>query len=115
VSSNHTKPSGSLFNDFVGAFKDADAVVLLDVYKVPGREKESRSMKHESSIANSKTLAEAIRKKYSDKPTIYLKNPKQLPSALQNLDSRFMLHDSVLVMMGAGDIVKYTDQLLGKR
>ena len=112
---HQTERLASLFNDFVGAFKDADAVVLLDVYKVPGREKESRSMKHESSIANSKTLAEAIRKKYSDKPTIYLKNPKQLPSALQNLDSRFMLHDSVLVMMGAGDIVKYTDQLLGKR
>lgn len=103
-----------LFNDFVDTFHDADMVVLLPVYQVAGRERESRIKNKELRKTNSEYLAKSIQKKYPNKPVIYLKNPRQLLKILQKLDSKFLIRDSILVMMGAGDIVKWTDLLIKK-
>ena len=45
----------SLFKEFTGAFDDADALILLDIFKVKGREETKQSV-------DSLKLAEAIKK-----------------------------------------------------
>lgn len=102
-----------LFNDFVSAFKDADVLILFPVYQVAGRERRPNYRKLRA--ASSKDLARAIQKKYPQKPVIYLKNPANLSESLLKLNSKFDIQNSVLVLMGAGDIVKYTDLLLKNR
>lgn len=101
----------SLFDEFVNAFKDADIIILLPVYKVSGRDKNKTEAKK---IINSEKLAEVITKKYPDKIVIYQNNPKLLLKSLEKLT--FLPHQSpILVMMGAGDIVKYTEIFLNDR
>lgn len=95
-----------LFNDFKTAFRDADKVIVLPTYAVAGREnEESRIMNHELS----KKLAKAL-------GAIYMENPeKQLRSVLTSIhNSKFMLRNSVVIMMGAGNIVDLTSMLINK-
>ncbi len=109
---HQTERLAALFDEFVDAFKDADALILLDVYRVPGRDKSTTSNKQQ---VTSKTLAEKISKKYPEKKVIYLKNPKNIYSALTSLlTTNYQLQTThcTVVLMGAGDIVKYTDLLL---
>lgn len=87
----------ALFKDFTHAFSDADSLVLLPSYKVAGRD-----------IQSKKYTSEALAKKI--KGAIYLKNPKNLRKTLQKL----IIPDSVIVMMGAGTVVNYTDELMKK-
>ncbi len=91
-----------LFKEFTRAFKDADTLLLLPVYKVAGRDKIS-------SRYDSRALAEKI------KGAIYLSSPGKLSKVIHSAvihNSRFNIHDFVLVMMGAGTIVEETDKLL---
>ena len=95
-----------LFKEFSFAFDEADTLILLNIFKVAGREKnEVRSMKHEVS---SKILAEAIRKRKGSPRVIYLPHPTRLRQTLNKL----IKDKSVIVMMGAGDIVNLTPRLL---
>jgi UDP-N-acetylmuramate--alanine ligase len=100
-----------LFKDFVGAFDGADALILLPLYRVRGRDKINPRY-------TSKTLAAAIQKKYPRKPLLYVANPKKLKPALANvlLSLKPITYNlqPILVMMGAGDIVRFTDSLLKK-
>jgi UDP-N-acetylmuramate--alanine ligase len=84
-----------LFNDFAHAFKDADELILLPSYKVAGRD-----------IQSKKYTSEALARKV--KGTLYLANPKNLRDALEKLATK----NSVIIMMGAGTVVEYTDELL---
>jgi UDP-N-acetylmuramate--alanine ligase len=104
-----------LFKDFMGAFDSANALILLPVYQVRGRDS--------STVAKylSQKLAEAIKKRTNQlktnklKTIIYLPSPKKLRSVLAKIiyDSCFKFHDScIIVMMGAGDIYKLTDKLV---
>lgn len=96
----------ALFKEFATAFNDADTTVLIPFYKVAGRDKIDYRF-------TSKTLAAAIQKKYPGKPVFYLANPKNLKSFLATRVSCYVPRDlCILVMMGAGDIVNYTDNLL---
>ena len=90
-----------LFNGFKRAFKAADRVVILPEYKVAGRDE----------VFDKKYNAEALAKVVG---ATYVSNPKNLRKALEKLilDSRFYFLDSNIVMMGAGDIVNWTDSLL---
>ena len=97
----------ALFKEFCDAFSDADALIFLDIYRVAGRDQKSDSK------YNSKNLAAAIKKKYPKKEVLYLKNPNTLKKAILLVASGYSL-GTILVMMGAGDIVNYTDQLVGK-
>ncbi|MDP3956750.1 MAG: UDP-N-acetylmuramate--L-alanine ligase [bacterium] len=105
----------ALFKAFRDAFVNTNALILLDIYRVAGRDQKPNKK------YNSKNLAIAIKKKYPKKQVLYLKNPKGLKSAISVFmstptfprKSAFSRRESaVLVMMGAGDIVNYTDQLL---
>lgn len=106
---HQTERLAALFRDFVDAFKDADILILLPVYQVAGREKINVIARRK---IGSQELAKAIQKKYPEKRVVCLKNPKKLPHILSSLYPKPHTPSPVLVMMGAGDIVKYTDSLL---
>lgn len=103
-----------LYKSFLGAFKEADKVIILPIYKVVGRE--TRITNNELRIKDdlSEKLAKVI-------GATYIKNSeKDLMKAIQkaislrhsNIDS----HNShyVLMMMGAGDINQLTERLIDK-
>ncbi len=98
----------ALFNEFSRAFDDANDLILLDFYKVKGRDELPQGV-------NSQKLAKAIQKRKSSPSVLYLKNHKNLRKVLRKIihASCFMIHDScIIVMMGAGDIYKMTDKLI---
>ena len=133
-----------LFRDFVRAFDEANALILLPVYQVVGRDilyklsqnrgccnenkfrrKTSQIFCNNKIVAKylSKKLAEAIQKRIVNlkpkpsnlKTVIYLPHPKKLPTVFSQIinASCFMPHAScIIVMMGAGDIYKMTDNLI---
>ena len=101
-----------LFKEFVSAFTGADLLVLLPFYKVPGRDEPKTRF-------TTQLLANAITKKYPRKKIFYLENPSHIKKMLTRILPLIASHPSpalanvpVIVMMGAGDIVKYTDGLL---
>ena len=99
---HQAKRLAALFKEFTTAFADADETLLLPIYKVAGRdEKPSRF--------DSATLARAVQKREPRKPFFYLTNPRNLKNAIRTLATPLSQH--VIVMMGAGDIVKLTDSL----
>jgi len=91
----------ALFKDFARAFFDADRTIIFPIYKVAGREKSQENTKY-----GSKSLAKYV------KGSIYLKDPKKglnraIFEAIKGYKSPI-----TLVMMGAGDIVEYSRELL---
>ncbi|OGG40066.1 UDP-N-acetylmuramate--L-alanine ligase [Candidatus Jorgensenbacteria bacterium RIFCSPLOWO2_01_FULL_45_25b] len=99
----------SLFKEFVDSFQDADGLILLPTYQVPGRD-----------IAldkrySSEALAKAIIRKYPRKRVLYLEDPKRLKEEIFNMLRGLPSSDGVLVMMGAGDIFQLTSELIKKR
>jgi len=118
-----------LFKDFVRAFNKANALVLLPVYQVQGRDQCL------SQNVNSNKLAQAIKKRINLKPknprlrqgfggqanlkTVeYLPSPEKLPNVLKKIiQTQFLKTKSYqlkanVIMMGAGDIYKYTKLLI---
>jgi UDP-N-acetylmuramate--alanine ligase len=93
-----------LFKEFTNAFADADAVILLPLYKVRGRD--------EKFARTSEQLAAAIKKHLPQKQVVYLENPRELQTTLNDLS---ISRSPLIVMMGAGDIVNYTEKLLSFR
>ncbi len=93
-----------LFREFQTAFNEADETLILPLYHVAGRD---------AVIPNrdSEALVRAIQKKQPRKPIFYLANPAKLKDAIVALDDT-PLSRKVIVMMGAGDIVKLTDALI---
>ena len=90
-----------LFKDFQTAFTGADHLILLPVYKVAGRDNLDKRY-------TSGTLAKKI------PGAIYLENPEKIRETVQKIIQSQQSHDShyVIVMMGAGNIVKYTKLLI---
>lgn len=97
-----------LFKDFTSSFDKADELILLDIFKVKGRDELSQKI-------NSHQLAEAIKKRKSSPIVTYLKNQKNLKKEIENILREFALNPRVsatIVMMGAGDIYTYTNNLI---
>lgn len=98
----------ALFKEFVGAFDHADETLILPIYKVAGR--------HTSpGRYDSQALARAIQKKQPKKLLFYLENQgdiKKAVLALSNPRGPSPLSKKIIVLMGAGNIVDYTDKLL---
>ena len=95
------------FKDFQSAFTDADLTLILPIYQVAGRDAINRDF-------TSEKLVKAIQKKYPQKAVFYLDNPKNIKSALTKLllpPTTYHL-PTVLIMMGAGDIINYTNLLI---
>ena len=93
-----------LFKEFIDAFNDADILVLVPFYKVAGRDEKETNI-------TSERLAGAIAKKYPRKQIYYLENPTHIKKILNKVMPIGRLKP-VIIMMGAGDIVNYTDLLL---
>lgn len=103
-----------LFNEFSGAFDKADILILLNMFKVKGRDKTSQNI-------NSKKLAAAIIKRKSSPLVLYLKHSKNLKNIIKKkllnakspvLSPKPRLPNPIIIMMGAGDIYKLTDSLI---
>ncbi len=103
-----------LFKEFQSAFDAADITLILPSYRPAGRDRENPKF-------NAESLVRAIQKKHPKKLIFYLKNPNNLKKALATLlhsnnlprkSASSPRQSAVIVMMGAGDIVRYTAQLL---
>lgn len=93
-----------LFKEFQTAFDAADETLMLPIYHVAGRD---------AVIPNrdARSLVRAIQKQQPHKPIFYLADPAKLKNAIIALNS-VPLSKKIIIMMGAGDIVKLTDILL---
>jgi len=98
-----------LFKEFVGAFDQADFLILLDVFRVSGREKEEADKS-----LGSKELAAAIQKSKRGPRVAYLPRPGLLRHSINQALFEISNPESeaVVIMMGAGDIVDLTPKLL---
>ena len=98
-----------LFDQFMDAFVSADQAIILPIFSVPGREKDSIKEK-----VNSKILAKAIMR--SKKPSISGKQQTvvYLNSFLKakNYLKKNLKKGDVVVVMVAGDIYQLTEMLL---
>ena len=102
----------ALFREFQSAFDAADITLIMPTYEVAGRDKRTSK--------NAEALVRAMQKRHPKQRVFYLNNPKNLKAILGRMlrvhgpcGSAFSLRKSVVVvMMGAGDIVQYTDRLV---
>ena len=103
-----------LFKEFTNSFDNADNLILLDIFKVKGRDESL-------SDVNSEKLAEAIKnlsadrhKKKSSPVVLYLKNSNNLKKEINNLIQKSKIKNQkfIIIMMGAGDIYKMSDKLI---
>jgi UDP-N-acetylmuramate--alanine ligase len=98
-----------LFDQFIDAFVSADQAIILPIFSVPGREKDSIKEK-----VNSKMLAKAIMR--SKKPGISGKQQAvvYLNSFLKakNYLKKNLKKGDVAVVMGAGDVYQLTEMIL---
>ncbi|MBI2594963.1 MAG: UDP-N-acetylmuramate--L-alanine ligase [Candidatus Colwellbacteria bacterium] len=108
-----------LFKEFTFAFDEANVLIILDIFKVRGRDPSTSS--GQGGKFNSKKLAEAIeRRKNGPRDTYLPKSSLLRDSITQNLlefairDLRFASRGAVVVMMGAGDIVELTPRLVSR-
>ena len=103
-----------LFKEFKTAFGAADTAIILPIYKVAGRESISPKMVRQAHHKyDSEALVKSMQKSEPRRLVFYMKEPKNLKKALTTLLSG-KLHSlsPVIVMMGAGDIVNYTNSLI---
>jgi UDP-N-acetylmuramate--alanine ligase len=100
-----------LFKEFCGAFDAADATLILPLYKVLGRDER---LPHDS-----EALVTALKHRSPEKLIFYASNPKHLRRMVEeliaNLPHGRTLPSPVLIMMGAGDIVEYTNLFIKKK
>ncbi len=106
----------ALFNQFVGAFDEADIVIILPIYSVAGREKESIKKK-----VSSEKLVSAI-KSHTENPStrpanrgacsgdniIYIGSFEKTAEYLR----KNLKPGDIAVVMGAGDVFKLTEKLI---
>jgi len=97
----------ALFKEFRGAFDAADTTLLMPLYQVPGRDEKIDPR------FDSESLVRAIQKQHPKQRVFYLANPRNLSKALSSLllATDYLL-PPIIVMMGAGNIVDYTDTLV---
>ena len=91
----------ALFKEFVDSFTDTDALILTDIYAA--REKDVYNI-------SSYKLMTAIRKKYPDMKVYYVKDFEDIVSYIR----KFAGKDDIVMTMGAGDVYKIGEMLLGK-
>ena len=99
-----------LFNQFIGAFDFADKTVILPIYSVPGREKENIKKK-----VSAEKLVDAVNRKQltvnnNKKHIAYIDNFKKAKNYL----AKNLKKGDICLIMGAGDVNKLTEMLLGK-
>jgi UDP-N-acetylmuramate--alanine ligase len=93
-----------LFKEFLDSFNVADETFILPLYKVAGRDEAIQNR-------DSEALVRAIQKKQPRKPIFYLADPTKLKDAILSLRATPLSH-KIIIMMGAGDVVKLTNGLV---
>jgi UDP-N-acetylmuramate--alanine ligase len=89
----------ALFDDFSLSFKDADKVIILDIYG-SAREKQGG--------VTSSELVDSIKKNNPGKEILYLPDLKTVEEYLRyNVD-----HDEIVLLMGAGDVFRIGENLV---
>ncbi len=101
---HHYERTRALFREFSRAFKDCDALILLDIYEVAGREHRRRDGR-----VNSERLAQAVTRHGT--PALYLSTPRRLKPFLKH----WLKPGDVLLMMGAGNIWEITKKLMEQK
>jgi UDP-N-acetylmuramate--alanine ligase len=95
-----------LFLDFVPSFDRADALLLVEIYDVAGRESP------EDEAISSRDLQDAIVRHDSDRATVrsvdYAPNPDEALAVLK----RWKRQGDVIIVMGAGDIYTIADKIM---
>lgn len=89
-----------MFNDFVEALKLADKVFVSPIFI---------TREIDDGITTNKTLADAVNKFV---PALAVENPEELKKYLQKINSSKPL---CIVLMGAGNIYKWTSEILDKK
>ena len=89
----------ALFHEFGEAFKDADVVVLAEIYAA--REKNIHKI-------SSKSLVAEIKKDYPDKEVYYFSSLEDIASFVYNNAQA----DDLVLTMGAGDVYKVGEMIL---
>lgn len=98
---HHKHRTKSLFNEFVEALREADVVILPEIYHVAGREEKDLKI-------SSKDLVEALKKEGRD--AVFTKDLKETKKVM----SATLARGDVVLMMGAGDIYTLANQLCPK-
>ena len=104
-----------LFNDFRESFDKVDALILLDAYKVTGRDAPALSRAEVSHNVSAAKLARAIAKNKKHPEVVYLPHREDLKGILKSIIKSSKTKSSIVVMMGAGDIADITPRLLEHR
>lgn len=103
---HHRNRTKHLFQDFVSCFDRADALLLVEIYDVAGREAD------EDSAVSSQDLLKSIYKRDEERnvsrPLEFAANPA---GALELL-KRWKRSGDLILVMGAGDIYKIADQII---
>jgi UDP-N-acetylmuramate--alanine ligase len=89
----------ALFHEFGEAFRDADVVVLAEIYAA--REKNIHKI-------SSKSLVSEIKKDYPDKDVYFFKDLEDIASFVYNNTDA----DDLVLTMGAGDVYKVGEMIL---
>lgn len=105
-----------LFKDFVEAFDAADDLVLLEIYNVAGREEKRtriNSQKLARAISARRDASVPVPKNMKElKATLKEKIAGALPVIARRATARPSYNNVIIVMMGAGTINEWTDDLL---
>jgi UDP-N-acetylmuramate--alanine ligase len=99
-----------LFKEFKTSFRAADAVIFFPEYKVKGREEESSALTAE-------ILADEVRRKNKKQTIVYVTEPGEFSKDTVTLAMKHAgggRKKAIVVMMGAGDIINYTEKLTKK-
>ena len=89
----------ALFDEFVDAFDDADALILTDIYAA--REKDVYDI-------SSYKLMQAMKAKYPDREIYYVKDFEDIASYI----NKFAREGDIAMTMGAGDVYKVGELLI---
>lgn len=96
---HHFTRTEMLLDDFATSFKDADKIIVLDIYG-SAREQEGK--------VSSKDLVEKIKINEKEKEVLYIPTLKEAEEYLKKNIER----DDIIVLMGAGDVFRIGEALL---
>jgi len=87
-----------LFPEFITSFGNVDSLILIDAYKVIGRDDVSHNV-------NSAKLAKAVAKSNKGMDVTYLPSQQEIKGVLSDILNRKKYKSNIVVMMGAGDML----------
>jgi len=103
---HHRNRTKHLFADFVPCFDKADALLLVEIFDVPGREAA------EDQDVSSRDLQDAVARRDAERGTKRLVDFARDPADALEILKRWRRPGDVIIVMGAGDIYKIALKVL---